>query len=174
MRTMTRLVRVCGWLLAMACGFAAPLRSETPAGGQGVAKPVPTKPLPAVPGGGLKAHEKAGGHLLARHTGKSEADLIERLEQQRGIRSASSFPDAAVAEVVVGVVIASRQKQIAKWLRGDEERLTLDFTANKPVGIMVTRRSMTAVPVSSVRLVLERDPEFAPLGWRILTGYPQS
>jgi hypothetical protein len=76
--------------------------------------------------------------------------------------------------VVVGVVIASRQKQIAKWLRGNEERLTLDFTANKPVGIMVTRRNMTAVPVSSVRLVLERDPEFAPLGWRILTGYPQS
>ena len=168
MRTMTRLVRVCGWMLAMACGFGVPLRAEAPAGGQVAPKPVVPKQMPAVPGGGLKAHEKAGGHLLARHTGKSEADLIERLEQQRGIRSASSFPDAAVAEVVVGVVIASRQKQIAKWLRGDEERL------NKPVGIMVTRRNMTAVPVSSVRLVLERDPEFAPLGWRILTGYPQS
>ena len=82
MRTMTRLVRVCGWMLAMACGFAVPLRAEAPV----VPKLVPAKPMPAVPGGGLKAHEKAGGHLLARHTGKSEADLIERLEQQRGIR----------------------------------------------------------------------------------------
>ena len=114
MRTMTRLVRVCGWMLAMACGFGAPLRAEAPAGGQVAPKPVVPKQMPAVPGGGLKAHEKAGGHLLARHTGKSEADLIERLEQQRGIRSASSFPDAAVAEVVVGVVIEQ-----ACWHYGD-------------------------------------------------------
>lgn len=156
-------------LLALLCvlSWGVPVMAESPV--REKAKP----PVPAVPGGGLSAHEKAGGHLLRRHVGKTEEELIDRLESQPGIRSASSFPDRRVAEVVVGLVIASRQKEIAKWLRGDEERLTLDFTANRPVGIMVSRRSMRAEPVHSVRLVLERDAEFEPLGWRILTGYPQ-
>lgn len=156
-------------LLALLCvlSWGVPVMAESPV--REKAKP----PVPAVPGGGLSAHEKAGGHLLRRHVGKTEEELIDRLESQPGIRSASSFPDRRVADVVVGLVIASRQKEIAKWLRGDEERLTLDFTANRPVGIMVSRRSMRAEPVHSVRLVLERDAEFEPLGWRILTGYPQ-
>lgn len=156
-------------LLAVLCvlSWAIPVRSEAPLSGKAKAT------VPAVPGGGLSAHEKAGGHLLRRHVGKTEEELIDRLESQPGIRSASSFPDRRVAEVVVGLVIASRQKEIAKWLRGDEERLTLDFTANRPVGIMVSRRAMQAEPVHSVRLVLERDAAFEPLGWRILTGYPQ-
>jgi len=156
-------------LLAVLCvlSWGVPARAESPLPEKAKAA------MPAVPGGGLSAHEKAGGHLLRRHVGKTEAELIERLESQPGIRSASSFPDRRVAEVVVGLVIASRQKEIAKWMRGDEERLTLDFTANRPVGIMVGRRTMRAEPVHSVRLVLERDAEFEPLGWRILTGYPQ-
>jgi filamentous hemagglutinin len=161
------LARLLLLTVAAVLSWGNPLRAESPV-------KEPARPaVPAVPGGGLAAHEKAGGHLLRRHVGKSEEDLVERLESQPGIRSASSFPDRRVAETVVGLVIASRQKEIARWLRGDDERLTLDFTANRPVGIMVSRRSMRAEPVHSVRLVLERDAEFEPLGWRILTGYPQ-
>lgn len=32
-----------------------------------------------VSGGGLAAHEKAGGHLIDRHVGKSEAELFDRV-----------------------------------------------------------------------------------------------
>ncbi len=32
-----------------------------------------------VPGGGLQAHEAAGGHLIQRHVGQTDADLIARL-----------------------------------------------------------------------------------------------
>mgnify|MGYP000386227044 CR=1 FL=1 len=31
-----------------------------------------------VPGGGLSAHEGAGGHLIARHVGRTEQQLIDR------------------------------------------------------------------------------------------------
>src|SRR5699024_10010260 len=32
-----------------------------------------------VPGGGLQAHEDAGGHLIERHVGKSEQWLVDRV-----------------------------------------------------------------------------------------------
>ncbi|WP_371241908.1 hypothetical protein [Pantoea sp. KPR_PJ] len=32
-----------------------------------------------VSGGGLAAHEKAGGHLIERHVGKTEAELFDRV-----------------------------------------------------------------------------------------------
>lgn len=127
---------------------------------------------PAVPGGGLEAHELAGGHLLERHVGKTEAELVARLQEQRNIVSSSSFTSQPVAEAVIGLMIARRQEEIQDWLRSGEQRLALDFFANKPVGISVSRRTMKAEPVRGVRLVLERDARF-PGGWRILTGYPQ-
>jgi len=43
-----------------------------------------------VPGGGLAAHEGAGGHLLARHVGKAEADLAARLTAEPRLRAAST------------------------------------------------------------------------------------
>ena len=150
--------------LLLLCGFLGGL-------GSGCAE---APKVQTVPGGGLAAHERAGGHLIDRHVGKSEADLVRRLQEERRIRSASSFPDLPTAEVVVGVVIASRGAEISRWLKGRDPRLALDFTANRPVGIVVSRRTMKAEPARSVRLILERDPAFLPLGWRILTGYPQS
>ena len=87
---------------------AAPAREEKSA----EAKPKPAGP-PEVPGGGLAAHEKRGGHLISRHVGKTQEDLIARLRSDPGIFSASSFTSMAVAEAVVGVAIKARQKQIS-------------------------------------------------------------
>ncbi len=44
-----------------------------------------------VPGGGLAAHEGAGGHLLARHVGQTAAQLSSRLASEPGLKVASSF-----------------------------------------------------------------------------------
>src|SRR5687768_4391924 len=46
----------------------------------------------------LRRHEAQGGHTLARHVGKDEAWLRERLAQDPRLSRASSFPDVATAE----------------------------------------------------------------------------
>jgi hypothetical protein len=133
-----------------------------------------TRKATVVPGGGLDAHERAGGHLLKRHVGKTEADLIARLNQDRGIGSASSFANKAMAEAVCAAIIKARQKQIERFMKSGEDRLVLEFNSTQPVGISVSRRSMKAVEVTGARLIIDKDRNFAPTGWRIITGYPQS
>lgn len=44
-----------------------------------------------VPGGGLQAHEDAGGHTLARHVGRTDLQLLDRFITQPWIRGSSSF-----------------------------------------------------------------------------------
>ncbi|WP_316931377.1 RHS repeat-associated core domain-containing protein, partial [Chryseobacterium sp. P1-3] len=49
--------------------------------------------------GWLAYHEGSTlGHTLARHVGKTDADLISRLATQKGITGASSFTNEAIAE----------------------------------------------------------------------------
>lgn len=52
-------------------------------------------------GGGLAAHEAAGGHLLLKHVGQSESQLMARLAAEPRITGSSSFYDRAVAESAV-------------------------------------------------------------------------
>src|SRR5207302_1555847 len=54
-----------------------------------------------VPGGGLAAHELAGGHSLLRHVGLDEASLRARLRRQPMTPQASSFPDRRTAEALL-------------------------------------------------------------------------
>jgi hypothetical protein len=52
-----------------------------------------------VPGGGLMAHERIdGAHTLAKHVGKSEEFLRNRLATEPHIRGASTFYDRQTAE----------------------------------------------------------------------------
>ncbi len=130
-------------------------------------------PALKVPGGGLEAHERVGGHLISKHVGKTEADLLARLKAEPGIFTSSSFHDLETAETVCALAISSRRKEVDLWMGGREDRCTIDFTSKKPIGIIVKRRQPKATPAWSLRLVLDRDPSFRPTGWRIVTGYPQ-
>lgn len=124
-----------------------------------------------VPGGGLEAHEDAGGHLIERHVGKSEAWLVERV-QRENISAASSFLDLPAAEYFVAGTIAENQDRVDAWVDGDGgRRLVLDASFDGSTGISVQRGETQAEDVFSVRLVLERSSELG-IGYRIITGYP--
>ena len=126
---------------------------------------------PIVPGGGLAAHEAAGGHLLAKHVGQSEAQLLSRLSAEPKITGSSSFYDRTVAEKAVSKTLDVNQTEIANWLSGSANRLRLDHTLSHPVGISVARGASGAVDTNSVRLILVRDSKI-PTGYKILTGFP--
>jgi hypothetical protein len=139
--------------------------------------PQPPEPPPArVPGGGLEAHENAGGHLLEKHVGKTPEELAARLAKEPKIDAASSFTDKATAEKAVAETIDANKAKIADWLASDAKgKIDISQKMTEPIGISVLRDApiaSPASPASSVRVILVRDAAF-PDGYRILTGYPE-
>jgi len=130
----------------------------------------PTEPG-EVPGGGLEAHEEAGSHLIERHVGKSERELLDRLNREN-ISASSSFRDLPAAERFVAATIAEHQDRIDAWVAGEGgRRLVLDARFDASTGISVQRGDTRAEDVFSVKLVLERSDALG-IGYRIVTGYP--
>ncbi|WP_407354033.1 RNase A-like domain-containing protein [Luteimonas sp. R10] len=130
-------------------------------------------PTGEVPGGGLQAHEDAGGHLIERHVGKSEQALVDRVRNEN-ISAASSFRDLPEAEHFVAATLAEHGDRIDAWLGGEGgNRLVVDARFDASTGLSVARGESRAEDVFSVRLVLERSDRL-DIGYRIVTGYPSA
>ncbi|MEN1941587.1 RNase A-like domain-containing protein [Luteimonas sp. MJ246] len=126
-----------------------------------------------VPGGGLQAHEDAGGHLIERHVGKSEEWLVDRVRRDN-ISAASSFRDIGEAGHFVAATLSEHQGRIDAWVDGKGgNRLVVDASFDASTGISVKRGDSQAEDVFSVRLVLERSDRL-DTGYRIVTGYPST
>lgn len=81
---------------------------------------------PIVEGGGLAAHELAGGHLLARHVGLEAAALDARIADE-GLSMASSFGSRAEAEAAGSAVMRQNAGNISSWLQaGGKGKLAID------------------------------------------------
>lgn len=133
----------------------------------------PVSDTSRVPGGGLQAHEDAGGHTLERHVGKSEDWLVDRVNREN-VSAASSFRDVDDAEHFIAETIAENQDRIDAWVDGQGgNRLVLDASFDASTGISVKRGDSQAEDVFSVRLVLERSDALG-IGYRIITGYPSA
>ncbi|MDP9448977.1 RNase A-like domain-containing protein, partial [Pseudomonas sp.] len=124
-----------------------------------------------VPGGGLAAHEAAGGHLIERHVGQTTAQLASRLVAEPNIPAASTFQNLTTAESVVSRSLASHNQQIHTFLSGSTDKLIIRDRHQKPVGLSLIRGSSQTIPVYKLLLVLKRDRTM-PDGYLILTGYP--
>lgn len=126
-----------------------------------------------VPGGGLQAHEDAGGHLIDRHVGKSEQWLVDRVRNDN-ISAASSFRDLPEAEYFVAQTLDEHSGAIDAWLDGKGgNRLVVDASFDATTGISVARGQNQAEDVFSVKVVLERSDRL-DTGYRIITGYPSA
>jgi len=137
---------------------------ESPAGT--VARPVP----PEGARRDLGADDRAGGHTLARHVGRSDAELAERLRRERSINAASTFSDRATAERVVGATLEREAGRIAAWLERRGGDLALDYrgVAGEPVGRVLLRGARAPVAAADARVVLRRRGD----GYYVLTAYP--
>lgn len=125
-----------------------------------------------VPGGGLTAHERSGGHILTRHVGLTEAQLADRIANE-GLRTTSSFTDRATAEEAIAEAIGANQSAIDSWLSVTPTRpLTVRSTASSAVGISLRRGAASVVSANRVLVVLNPDPS-STLGYYILTAYIQ-
>ncbi|WP_305886539.1 RNase A-like domain-containing protein, partial [Pseudomonas sp. AD21] len=123
-----------------------------------------------VPGGGLEAHESRGGHVIAKHVDRSEAQLRARLQEEPNIPIASTFPNRFEAEAALSNVIRNNQKKIDDFVKGKMKKFVINEKVSAPAGVGVVRKSGKLEPLLSIRLVLQRDVK-SPLGYFILTGF---
>jgi hypothetical protein len=124
-----------------------------------------------VPGGGLAAHEARGGHLIAKHVGRSEAQLRERLDSEPHVPIASTFPDRATAESAASSVLKTKKKEIENFLSDTlEKSLLLQQSFPSPVGVGVIRKTGKLEPLSVVTLVLRKSNK-SPTGYNLHTGF---
>ncbi|MEC3795434.1 RNase A-like domain-containing protein, partial [Bacillus velezensis] len=128
---------------------------------------------PLAPGGGLAAHEAKGGHLIERHVGKNDQELMERLEKSKmsnkKISGSSSFKDRATAEKVANITLSDNKDKIEKWLNNDVKKpLVLSYKGSEVLGRGITKGSAEISDLTNAKIILKKKND----GSFILTGYP--
>ena len=118
----------------------------------------------------LDADEARGGHTLARHVGKSDEELRDRLRREPDISAASSYTDQDAAERTVGMALRNERAKVAAWEKASSHpNLVLRVTMPTVIGRSVRQGSSVARDVKSAVVVLR----WVGPGWYVLTSYPE-
>jgi hypothetical protein len=122
----------------------------------------------------LSADEAMGGHTLARHVGKTDEELGQRLRREPQISTASTYTDRATAESVVGSALAEGGRAFDGWRRrtGRRPNFVLRYSANRVVGRSVSRGRPGSVPCENALVVLRWDDRRRD--FYVLTSYPET
>ncbi|MBL9003135.1 MAG: hypothetical protein JNJ46_02750, partial [Myxococcales bacterium] len=128
----------------------------------------PPNKLPGPRRFSLRENEERGGHILAKHVGKSEEQLRQRLMDEEHLKVASSFKDEHTAQHVVSAALEKNQAAIDDWLKRPLKPLRLTHEGASELGIALNRDASTARPSNVARLVLQSDSQG---GFYVLTAY---
>lgn len=124
----------------------------------------------------LLRDEAAGGHTLARHVGRTDDQLAERLRREPQISAASTYTDATTARRTVALALAQSRDKVQSWAsrRGSRPNLVLNVTdrGGVPIGRSLPRGDRVARPCDRALVVLRwLDRERR---WIVLTSYPET
>lgn len=119
----------------------------------------------------LALDEAAGGHTLARHVGRSDAELASRLEREPHLAAASTFTDRETAERAVAAALARERPRIEMWSgRRAAGNLVVRWPGDgAPLGRVLERGSASSEPADAARVILRRRGR----DWHVLTAYPE-
>jgi hypothetical protein len=118
------------------------------------------------------ANPRLGGHTIARHVGRTEAQLRERLKLEPGIRIASSFSNVEMAEWSISYVMQRNASKVKAWVisGNDGSRLDLIEKVGRDVGYGVVRQTGEFQKLDRVFIVLKRE-RYNGMPYYILTSY---
>lgn len=123
----------------------------------------------------LVAEEAAGGHTIARHVGRTEAQLRARLAQQPGITAASTFRTLKDAERFVSEAISVNKAAIKAWAQsavpGQTKSFVLD-AGRRVVGEGVVRSTSQLQTMTKMTLVVRKVQDQNRI-YFVLTAYPK-
>ncbi len=121
----------------------------------------------------LERDERLGGHTIARHVGRTDAQLTARLARE-SIAAASTFADLESAERIVARALAANERRVRQWIerRGPRSNLAIRYRARDglPTGRLMRRGDDSSREVTGAVVVLRwRDD-----GYYVLTSYPEN
>ena len=123
----------------------------------------------------LSRDESAGGHTIARHVGKSDADLRARLARERRISAASTYTDLGTAQRVVAAALEREAARVRSWTarQGGRPNLALDYSGQpgEVIGRSIAQGDDVASPCHDAVVVLKWDE--AANDYYVLTSYPE-
>lgn len=128
----------------------------------------------------LEEDERRGGHTLARHVGRTDAQLRERLVSEPDISSASTYTTRALAERTVARTLRENAGRVQAWLSrgGSRSNLALDYRGPRSeiIGRNIRRgrgrdrdRDRDPVECTNAIVVLRS----AGRDYYVLTSYPE-
>lgn len=122
----------------------------------------------------LSQDERAGGHTLSRHIGRTDAQLRERLRDEPGISAASTWNDRDTAERVIAMALTAQRAKVQQWSdrSGSRPNLALNYhdRGDEPIGRSISRRGNGSEPCHDAVIVLKwRGDSFY-----VLTSYPEA
>jgi hypothetical protein len=173
--------------LGLGCGRQSPAPHGSSAGSSAQASALKTTAQPSEDDGSssaspavsrydLDGDEALGGHTLARHVGKSDQELADRLRRERQISAASTYTDAETAARVVGAAVSASSAKLRAWAdqEGSHPNLVLTYRdpGPDPIGRSLSRRARKTQPCFRVRLVVRWIDRSSR--WFVLTSYPEA
>ena len=152
----------------LACAGLLPARVLAQAAAAGVDRPTVIRDL--------TIDERMGGHTLARHVGKTDADLTARLRREPNISAASTYNSAEMAAAAVGAALQQQAQRLESWLarRGPRPNLVLNYvqTTGPPLGRSMRRGAQSSEPCHAALVVIRWDDRARR--WFVLTSYPEA
>jgi hypothetical protein len=171
-------VRVLAFALSIALALTA-CRGTEPRQGpqtQTTARPAAAAAVAPAHRRDLSTDESAGGHTLARHVGRTDAELAARLRRETQISAASTWTDRDTAERAVGAALDSAGGQLSSWTRrsGRRPNLVLHYAdrSGATLGRSLSRGERSAVPCTQALVVLKWDDRRDR--FYVLTAYPEA
>ena len=126
--------------------------------------------------GGLRydlSKDGGRGHTLKKHVGRTDQELLERLEREQDISAASSWTDRGAAEETVGRALQAEREKIENWERKGYPRsnLALHYDAERVIGRSIRHGETQSTPCTEAVIVLKAD---GPESFYVLTTYPEA
>jgi hypothetical protein len=133
-----------------------------------LAQCVPT----AFPQNWLQQQEAQGGHTIARHVGRTNQQLIDRLNNS-SISAASTYPDLGTATTHIQTALTTHATALNNWVTGAAvgEKRVVSYAAGATVGRVASRPAALSNIASSSTLlaVMTKTTRGTCL---LLTSYP--
>lgn len=124
----------------------------------------------------LAGDEALGGHTIARHIGKSDDELFERLKKEPQISAASTYTDVETARRVVAAALAQSRDRLQAWERrsGARPNLVLNYaqSGGRPIGRSLARGERVARSCRRALVVIRWHERRR--AWYVLTSYPEA
>jgi toxin YxiD len=166
------LALVCTSLAACGAGTTSTDSSAGSSTSGSATSQAPARSDPRGPRRNLEIDEQRGGHTLRKHVGRSDQELLARLEHEN-ISASSTWTDRASAEEAIGETLEHNAK-LERWREriGRKPNLVLDYHGSpaRPVGRCVARGSTAAVPAYDALVVLKA---YGADDFYVLTAYPE-